>query len=421
MEFHLRFGMQSDKEIIHQHLQDIDGLVVPAHILAHQAAATSVFVTSLMTIPYIVDPMTFVLQNPKDRLVSDQNNGKLRPSVKKMCHEYHPDLVVELESLTGKECLDPTKLPPIRDLCKGIVKFQQDKVKIASQDSKAKKYLDRYTETSQETPRAILPPYFRFESTDDDWYKTSKRCAEETAKLCGDETVAPVVCCPIGTLDDQGISTISDAYTDFTHIILWIDNFNQYQAKEKDIGQLRKLIQRLSRNGKCQIEILYGGYLMIMMEHDGLSALSCGILYTEHKSYELVPGSKAVPERYYLPGIRAFRSLSQSDAILHRLENLMCECPICEKVMEGKPDKFVRFADERPSALLRKHFLAARSKEVKSITSRTPADEVKQLRADFERFNKTILSLPNPDAWVSKTKMVGLDYLNEWAEAFSDD
>ena len=67
-----------------------DGLVVPAHILAHQSASTSVFVTSMHDKPYVIDPMTFVFQNPKEAHLNDA--GEIRPSIQKLCDAYDNSL-----------------------------------------------------------------------------------------------------------------------------------------------------------------------------------------------------------------------------------------------------------------------------------------------------------------------------------------
>lgn len=59
-----------------------DGLVIPAHILSYQSAVMSVFVSSFTDMPFIIDPMTYLLQHPTGDLVND--GGVLRKSISKM-------------------------------------------------------------------------------------------------------------------------------------------------------------------------------------------------------------------------------------------------------------------------------------------------------------------------------------------------
>ena len=84
MKVHLRFGMHRDVQLIHHEKALIDGLVVPAHILAHQSASTSVFVASMHEKPYVIDPMTFVFQNAKEAHLNDA--GGMRLSIEKLCN-----------------------------------------------------------------------------------------------------------------------------------------------------------------------------------------------------------------------------------------------------------------------------------------------------------------------------------------------
>ncbi len=71
MNVNLRFGLQRDKETIRNLQEKLDGLVIPAHILAYQPDVTSVFVSSFSNMPFIIDPMTYLLQHSKDNLTND--------------------------------------------------------------------------------------------------------------------------------------------------------------------------------------------------------------------------------------------------------------------------------------------------------------------------------------------------------------
>jgi len=277
--------------------------------------------------------------------------------------------------------------------------------------------MKRYGATQVTAPRAVISPYFRFESIDDDWYKLSLECAKKTRNLVKTVEVAPVICCAAATLNDTAVKKIAEDYSDFQRVFIWIDKYVQTSITSVDIRKVRKLVQAL-RDAKVELETLYGGYLLILSYFDGMSAISHGILYTQHKSTDLVPGSGGAPERYYIPAIHEFRSLSQTDLIIHKHPELMCDCQVCEKVLGGNPDNIILYGDNPD--LLRRHFLHSRRREADGIARSSPKAEAKRLGEVFKQYHVSFLALPNPDAFVSSSKMQGLGHLREWADAFAD-
>ncbi len=413
MKIHLRFGMHRDVQIIHDEKDRIDGLVVPAHILAHQSASTSVFVTSVHDKDYVIDPMTFVFQNPKGALLNDA--GEIRLSIKKLCDVYDDTLSERIMALGPEDFLPPDDFLESGTFCDRVVQFQLEQVGQASATSGASKYLKRYGTTMVKQPRAVIPPYFRFTTVSDEWYQLSLKCATETNQEGSNVEVAPVICCGASLLDDEAIERIISNYGQFRRVILWIDKYVQTNVTSQDIERVRALIRGL-HNVKVEIETLYGGYLLIMSAFDGLSAISHGILYTQNKSTQLVPGSGGAPERYYIPAIHEFRSLSQTNLIIKKHPELICDCPVCENVLDGDPNQFILFGDDPD--LLRQHFLHSRRREADGISKSSPEAEAERLHEVFTKYHKSFLSLPNPDGFVSSAKMQGLDYLNQWANAF---
>ena len=195
--------MHRDVQVIHQDKENLDGLVIPGNILSHQAAATSVFVTSLVDTPHVIDPMTFIFQHPKSAHLND--DGELRASVKKLCDDYHPDLAEILEAQSHTGLLAPGDLPSHDELCHNVLKFQLEKVENASRASGTSKYLKRYAGTFVTPPRVVIPPYFRFKDPRDRWYRFSLDCA-----LIADKTVpvAPVIFSTIDALTTDNIQKI---------------------------------------------------------------------------------------------------------------------------------------------------------------------------------------------------------------------
>ena len=207
------------------------------------------------------------------------------------------------------------------------------------------------------------------------------------------------------------ITQLVDSFSQSDRILIWLEDFNQHTSSRDDILKVREAVSALSK--VAEVEMLYGGYLLAMTKADGTTAFSHGILYTEHKSMVTVPGGGGVPERYYIPGIHQFRSLSQTDLILHKFPALICRCEVCKEVLHDDPDKFIRFEGE--PELLRMHFLRARRFERDGIDSKTQSELAGELRLAHDQYHEGIAALPNPDAFVARTRMRGLDYLLEWA------
>ena len=244
MDIHLRFGMQRDKEIIRDLADKINGLVIPAHILAYQAAPTSVFVASFKNMPYIIDPMTFLLQNSKENIVSD--SGELRRSIGKMCNEYHPRLSGLLSSLSAGGRMPPGSIPDQQELCENIYKTQTESIAKKSRTKKAEKYIKRYGRGTLTLPRFVVSPYFYFDSTDNPWYGLSLELANIMKDICESKSESlesgVILYLLADNLNEAMISRISSDYASFRHILVWLDNFNEAGVSIDNIEKSRNLL-----------------------------------------------------------------------------------------------------------------------------------------------------------------------------------
>ncbi len=408
MEINLRFGMHQDVELIHDEIARIDGLVIPAHILAYQPAATSIFVSSLNECRYFIDPMTFLLQSRKSTHKSDAN--EIRPSVRKMVEAYDEGLLRQLEELEPHQSLTDSSFNDIDSLCQGVIDFQTKMVETHYGSSKASKYLRRYKNTEVTQPRFVVPPYFQASEHGNDWYNLSLACAKKCNQLMDNKAV-PIILMPVSCLDAETIESVVSDYRAFERVVIWLDNFNQIALTEEDIRKARDLIGAFS-TASVAIEALYGGYLLMLTEFDGNEAISHGIFYTQHKSADTSPGGGGVPDRYYIPRFHEFRSLSQTDLILHKHSELMCNCEICSEHLAGNPDNILKYKDN--PELLKRHFLAVRQLEVKALKEKQCQELLDELSATYEKYHESIKVLRNPDAVLSGGAMQGLDYLENW-------
>ncbi len=402
MDVWLHFGQHRDVQVIRDEMPVLNGVVIPAHILAHQQPSTSAFVSSLPgDTPFIIDPATYRFQNSGDKHLTSA--GELRPSSRKLCDAYHPTLA-DLVMTHGR--LDPRLLPTPQELTKQVLSFQTKAVTEGSEKSAAAKYLNRYDKLYAKEPRVLIPPYFRFDALGDKWYSYSLDCAREALTSHPREDIAPIIAAPVDAFGDASLSQLLRDYDGFENVILWFDDYNELLVHA---GQIR-VVRHATH---------YGGDLLLLSAHDGLKSIGHGILYSQHKSYEMnAPGAGGVTERYYIPRLRQFRSLSQADLILHQFPELICNCRICDDTMGGNPDRIRHFYDDPD--LLRKHFIEARRKEADAVGQRSLAEEAEDLREVHARYHGAVSILRNPDAFVSGARMRGLDVLLAWADGISD-
>jgi len=400
MNVNLRFGLQRDKETIRNLQEKLDGLVIPAHILAYQADVTAFFMSSFSDMPFIIDPMTY-------------NAGDLRASIAKMCNEYHFDIS---KKLTGKRQLGPRNIPNAKQFCNHVYDYQNSVEEKANAKTAMKKYFDRYGKGNSVTPRFIISPYFKFHSISDPWYTLSLNMGRMMQTTCSEKDdgldAGVIIFFSATNLDDDMIAEIASDYEDFSHIVLWFDDFNEMVVDSTAIVNARKIVSKLS--GFAEVEILYSGFLLMTTAAEGAKAVSHGLTYSQHKSFSVTPGGGGMPERYYIPKFKAFRSLSQTDNIFHMRQELMCNCPVCDELLQGNPDNIVLFADEPEK--LREHFINVRQQEADYMESFNRQSLVAELRNVYGTYHNLISKLPNPDAFLSGSNMRGLEYLNSWAD-----
>ncbi len=411
MNVNLRFGLQRDKETIRNLQEKLNGLVIPAHILSYQADVTSVFVSSFSDMPFIIDPMTYLLQHSIDNLTNDV--GNLRASIAKMCNEYHFGIA---KKLTGKRRLRPSHIPDAKLFCNHVYDYQNSVEEKATTKKAMKKYFDRYGKGNSVIPRFIISPYFKFGSISDPWYTLSLDMGKMMQTICSEKgdglDAGVIIFLSANSLGNAEIKQIASDYKGFKHIILWFDDFNEMSVGSTTIVNARKIVSKLS--GFAEVEILYSGFLLMTTAAEGAKAVSHGLTYSQHKNFSVTPGGGGMPERYYIPKFRAFRSLSQTDNIFHMRQELMCDCPVCDELLQGNPDNIVLFADE--PEILREHFINVRRQEADYMESFNRQSLVTELRSVYDTYHNLISKLPNPDAFLSGRNMRGLEYLNSWAE-----
>ena len=216
MEVWLYFGQHRDVQVIREEIKSLNGVVIPAHIIAYQQPSTAAFVSSLPTdTPYLIDPATYRFQNSGDKHINTA--GNLRPSTQKLCDAYHP-MLADLVRIHGR--LNPDILPKAGELTDGILRFQREAVVKGSSQGSAAKYLARYEKLDLKDPRALVPPYFRFDSPGDQWYTYSLDCAKAALAANTDFQIAPIIAAPVEAFIEAHLLRILHDYSRLDNVIL---------------------------------------------------------------------------------------------------------------------------------------------------------------------------------------------------------
>jgi hypothetical protein len=378
--------------------------------LAYQTSATSLF-ASACDLRYVIDPMTLFFQALKSDIINEKGD-QVKASLRKLLEQYVPSLEEDVRNLAFASPMDLIKKVGTAAFCENVMRFQKLVVSGEIKQTGAGKYLVRKGIGGKE-PQYFVPPYFAFEAHGDQGYKLSLECANQSR--AESRPLAPIICLNPKRLSDGQVQAIADDYSLFDACIIWFDTDHEIKWDVDDIVKVRKLVKALG--SRLKVISLYGGFRTALLSFDGLSALSHGILYTEHKMREMLPGGGGVAERYYLPRLHEFRSLAQAELILKRIPKLFCHCDVCESSLGGNPNR-LKTASQDPD-FLRSHFLAVRRTELDNLQGRSREDFVSELRLTYETFHSSVSALDNPDAMYEKRSMVGLENLMRWADALS--
>lgn len=416
----------------------IDGLIVPAHIIAYYELAIPKFLTKL-NLPILVDPMTYVW-GIEPSCISKE--GELKKSYKKLVKKFD----CKIASILGEQKIQGIEQdsPEFREFVDKVLKFQlfvggirktprrHSMERIRRYREKAKSEEQAYIQ-----PYALIPPYFYFSTTlgpayqktvyaagfakDSDYGKKYKICP----CLCVDKLLL--------TDDDQQDRIIKD-FKDYSEVILWIHDFDETKTSLHELTGFINLISKFKK-AKTDVINLYGGYFSLILGHIGISKVSCGICYSRRKSVFAEAGGGGLPVRYYEPHLK-IKLLRESMFKLYSdsTELFACDCPICSgysknyKTAQLIADKeallsdFFGISEEGEKSAKegvinweksRLHFLHARKIEQNFSNNNTLDEVVSDLRKKYDSMVKNRVD-PNKYGFDS------FEHLRLWADSLQE-
>lgn len=308
----------------------IDGIVIPAHILAFYDPSLASFIRDI-DLPFIIDPMTYVWNRSKRNIVNSSG------VIKKSYQKYVKKLDCTLANILGRIDLtsyDNTQ-QELEEFVDAILSFQLTLGRVPD-DPRLKsltRIRSRRKKSSDEiTPYTLIPPYFYFTNFHTKPYQLSLDAAQyaKTTILSSRSNVSPLICMSEGVIaSESGRERLVNDYSDFTSVIFWVSAFNDRQANIDSLRNIRELVEAF-HEVDIRTTNLYGSYFSVLMSFSGLERFSSGITISHQKAVDAIAGGGGMPLRYYDPTMK----LEVLNNVAHRLyaenpELFICECPCC--------------------------------------------------------------------------------------------
>jgi len=335
-----RFNVFAERQFF-ENEDVIDGIVVPAHLIAYYEVSFSQFLKETR-LPFLIDPVTYVWDIPLDCITND--NGELKKSYSKFVEK----LDCSVGNILGKTYLHQSEFSSeeFNNFIDKVIRFElldfsskkpqrlnsiqllRQRIKLVEGESTVAE-----EEHKKSEPYGLIPPYFFFRKVTDDAYSKTLYAAEYTKAHYGKgRKVFPCLCMSRSLLQDKHqLSQILTDFRDFEGIIYWISSFEESTASIEELETLTEFVSKLSSQGK-EVMNLYGGFFSLALQHVGLSKMSCGICYSSSRNVHSEVTGGGLPVRYYEPSLKLKIMRDAAFKLYSDMPELFaCKCPICSE------------------------------------------------------------------------------------------
>lgn len=326
-----RLNMMGEKKFFESN-DLIDGLIVPAHLLAFYHGSLPNFISDI-NLPFIIDPMTYVWDIDRNYVLKE---GYLKKSYQKYIEFLNNDIA----SLLGISKITDNSFSEedLYTFSNSILTFQYTLCGLSSNPRlRSLRRIRRRTRGEDEReirPFGLIPPYFFFSSIRQRAYELTKRCAENAliTEFSNLTNIIPCLCMGQEILfNDTFRDNLVSDFSEYESVFLWIDNFDEREVSIQALQNYRELVRRFNEND-VSIFNMYASFYSLLMENLGLEKISSGIAISHRKQVTSSATGGGMPLRYYEPSLKmeilnfsAFRLYSRYP------ELFVCNCPICQQ------------------------------------------------------------------------------------------
>jgi len=389
MKTFLRFNMMRERDTILEHKEDIDGLVIDAHIVETFSNASSSYLISNQ-FPYIVDPITYRFSID---IVEEYISKKW---FSKLIDLYNiENLLLDNGRIDMSELINNNNLQKFTE---NVIKYQENRLIDLSGNTLSFINWIEGEETTSQKPLCIIPPYFIIQDS------AELEINIKSLEYASDLTELPIYAIvPIYydlLYDPDFLMKILNDYANSCAdgFFFWVTDFNEVKEKGAVLRIFKEYLSEFkTKIGSRELINMYGGYFStILSAINILDGVVHGVGLSEYKNPFNVGGP--APTRYYVPILH--RMLSPESAMdLLEGQSFRCNCPICLETS---------ISDMDVSKLII-HVLNAKIYEREEIKSYTEDQIIRKLECDYD---KVINAFPKKQ----RIKLIA-DHLLEWKKA----
>lgn len=425
----LRFGIQRKKAFLRDARQAFEGLVLPANILLYQYRSTP-SVVLLCEKPFFVDPMSYLFGQPYDVFKQRLKKGgeAFKPSFRRLMagHGLDPATFIAYDYRALMKFLAKSD-ENVATFSRNALSFQWNNVWDSIQKGQSLMSEDQVAKLSEPKfrPSFLIPPYFKYENGSAGNHALSTVLNERILGACWEmrsewASIYPLVFLAREQLSAPNPEAVLGSVRahDFPGWCLWVDGFDERNATQAEISALIRLIRSLSAGSK-PVVMLAGGYFSMLLSFFGVQSVCHGLGYGEMRSSFVVAGQRTgpAPVRYYVYGLHRFLTIEDAILILRERPDLMCNCPVCRRLVGRDPEKIARYEAEESLAEL--HFLHNRHDERRFIGASDLQAAINELDLACEMNDElgTITKRIRGPSGVFDKPIINPSYIREWKNA----
>jgi hypothetical protein len=272
----------------------------------------------------------------------------------------------------------------VRQQCvKRCIEYQLEFRFYEEAERKLRKYqqllgLDDESMIPLKKPQHLIPPYFQFESIEDDWFDVTVRCVHDSMAHRQGVPVRPVL--HFDAWDSLGqFGGVAARLPDgIESVWLYPNNFREHDASLESLQAMRGVIEDAAAH-QVRPYTLHGGYLSVLMGEFGLAGFGNGVGYGEWRDSGYHRGGQA-GIRVYALRLHRFLPPEQADSLLDLAPEYFGDDDLlfAKCLAEGRSLLDVSLEEALD------HFMRCRQRELETVGVSGITAAVEELRATVE-------------------------------------
>ncbi|MDJ0459825.1 hypothetical protein PUN71_021690 [Arthrobacter sp. NQ7] len=396
---YLAFG-STDQQTLNALAGGYQGLVVPGTVAAFRGEGTKGFVLALSassSVPYVVDPRFPLFQN-------DLREPK----------KSHLALarVLGIEDLVQQHGGLPVSLLDdglVASIATRWVEFNTGFQDLAPKafDKYARRLKKPLPQKQANGPAQIMAPYLMYDGSSETRLWSDSLWEATKAAAAAARTHQPIVRV-LAVKEPKLLPDLFNVDQD-PNIVVWVNNLEEPKSPQYRLAQYAVEVSKLAAQGAHPFA-LYGGYFAVMLRAVGLTGISHGVGFSEHRNYIELKSSGGAPARYYVRKLHRYLPVDLASEIWRRRPGLVDD-----------PETPMGMADpaELDYQALMKHSVLARAAEIRESAGFSIVDHIHELEVLHKRFLDGIDTMRLTTGLEKRARENG-GHLVQWRQALEE-